>query len=398
LLQSAFVVAEIAMAVVLLVCAGMIGRALLALSSLEPGLKPDHVLTARFALSPTAITSPDRTRSAWQDVLDRARDVPGVEAAALADIIPMRTGENTVPYWTSTPAAREAPHALASAVTPDYLAVMGIPLRRGRFFDEHDRVGADPVIVVDDTLAHHAFGEQDPVGKRLWVPAMGTVPLRIIGVVGHVRHWGLASDDRSRVRDQMYYPFAQVPDFLVRLFSSFMSIAVRTRVAPTTALASLAPALRGAAGDQALYDVHTMEELVAASLERQRFLVRLFAVFAAIALLLACVGIYGVLAYLTAQRVPELGVRIALGATRRDVTTLVLRQSLSMIAAGVIVGVGVAWAAGRVIVRVVEGTRPTEVSTFAVMTAVLVAAALLASAVPARRAGHVDALQALRQE
>src|SRR5439155_9813879 len=339
-------------------------------------------------------------RSAWQDVLDRARRVPGVESAALADIIPMRAGENTLPYWTTStpPPSNQMPVALASTVTPDYFNVMGMALRRGRFFDEHDCVDSEPVVVIDDTLAQHAFGGDDAVGKRLWLPAIGSVPVRIVGVVGHVRHWGLAGDDRSRVRDQMYSPFAQLPASLLHVFSSFMSVAVRTRIPPLTVEESLRRALRGAAGDQALYDVRTMEQLAAGSLERQRFLMLLFGIFAGIALLLACVGIYGVLAYLTSRRVPELGVRMALGATAGDVMNLVLRQSASMIAVGAVVGAAAAWGVGRLLARLVDGMRPTEASTVAVMTSVLVAAAMLASVVPARRASRLDALEALRQE
>ncbi len=173
-LQSACVVAEVALTVVLLVSAGMLGRTLLALSSLDPGVNVHNVLTAHFAMSPAALADPGRMRSAWQDVLDRAGRVPGVESAALADIIPMREGENTGPYWTTAtpPPPNQAPVALASTVTPDYLTVMGIPLRRGRFFDDHDRADSEPVVVIDETLAQHAFGGDDAVGKRLWVPGM----------------------------------------------------------------------------------------------------------------------------------------------------------------------------------------------------------------------------------
>src|SRR5258708_32996322 len=142
---------------------------------------------------------------------------------------------------------------------------MGIPLRHGRLFDDHDRAENEPVLVIDETLAQHAFGHIDAVGKRLWVPSMGPTPLRIVGVVGHVRHWGLASDDRSRVRDQMHYPFAQVPPALLRLFSSFMSVAVQTRVPPASVDEPLRRALRGAGGDQALYEARTMEPRAAAS-------------------------------------------------------------------------------------------------------------------------------------
>ncbi len=300
-LHSVFVISEIALALVLLVCAGMLGNTLLTLSSLDPGLNVHNVLAARFALSPAALASPAQIRAAWQDVIDRARQMPDVEFVALADIIPMREGENTVSYRTTPapPPSNQEPFALASTVTPDYLKVMGIPLREGRFFNEHDRNESERVVVIDENLARHAFGGQNVVGKQLWIPALGNAPVQIAGVVGHVRHWGLAGDDQSRVRDQLYYPFSQVPDPLLHFFSSVMSIALRTKTPPLNLVQPLQLKLRGAAGDQALYEPRTMEQLVSASLARQRFLLLLFGVFAGIALLLASIGIYGVLAYLT---------------------------------------------------------------------------------------------------
>jgi len=399
-LHSAFVISEIALAVVLLVSAGMLGHTLLALSSLDPGLKVHDVMAARFALSPGTLGDPEQVRAAWQVVLDRARRVPAVDSVALADIIPMREGENSLPYWTTAtpPPPNQEPVALASCVTPDYLKVMGIPLHQGRFFNEHDRIGSEPVVVIDDNLAKHAFGRKDAVGKRIWIPAMGANPALVVGIVGHVRHWGLASDDQSRVRDQMYYPFAQVPDSLLHFFSSIMSITVRTTIPPSNVVEPLRQQLRGAAGDQVLYEIRTMEQLVSASLARQRFLLLLFGIFAGLALLLACIGIYGVLAYLTGQRVPEIGIRMTLGATARDVMRLVLGQSLVMIFVGVGVGILAALAAGRILNRLVEGMRPADVSTFAITIPVLVIAALFASFVPARRASRVDPVNALRQQ
>jgi predicted permease len=398
-LHSAFVISEIALAVVLLVSAGMLGHTLLALSSLDPGFNVHNVITAHFALSPTILENPEQIRQAWQDVLDRARRVPGVESATLADIIPMRVGENSLPYWTSAtpPPPNQEPIALASCISPDYLKVMDIPLRKGRFFNEHDRIGSEPVIVIDDNLAEHAFGTQDAVGKRIWIPAMSGSVL-VVGVVGHVRHWGLASDDQSRVRDQMYYPFAQVPAPLLHLFSSVMSIAARTNVPPLNVVDPLRRELRGAANDQALYEVHTMEELVSASLARQRFLLLLFGIFAGLALLLACIGIYGVLAYLTGQRVPEIGVRMTLGAKPLDIIRMVLGESLAMIFVGVGVGTLAAVAAGRILNRLVEGMRSADASTFAITIPILVIAALFASFVPARRASRIDPATALRQQ
>jgi len=398
-LQSAFVISQIALALVLLVSAGMLGSTLLTLSSLDPGLNVHNVLAARFAISPGALANPPQIRSAWQDVLDRARRLPDVEFAALADIIPMREGENSVPYRT-TPAPlppNHEPIALASTVTPDYLKVMGIPLREGRFFNEHDRDGSERVVVIDENLARNAFGGENAVGRHLWISVMGDAPLQIVGVVGHVRHWGLAGDDQSRVRDQMYYPFSQVPVPFLHFFSSVMSIAVRTKTTPLKLVEPLRFELRGAAGDQALYEPRTMEQLVSASLARQRFLLFLFGIFAGIALLLASVGVYGVLAYLTGQRVPEIGMRMALGATTRDVIVLVLRQCLRMVLVGVGLGIFAALAAGRVLQRLVEGMQPVHIATFAITIPLLLAAALAASFVPARRASRVDPVRALRQ-
>ena len=396
--HSGFVMAEIALALVLLVAAGGLGRAVLRLSSLDPGFNIENVLVTHVGLSPSVLQDPLRMRAAWKDIVDRARRVPGVQSTALSDIIPMRVGQNALGYWTAPvpPPPNQMPIALASGVTPDYLKVMGIPLRRGRFIDDHDRLGAEAVVVIDEVLARHAFGGSEPVGKRLWVQALG--PAKVIGVAGHVRHWGLADDDQSKVRDQIYYPFAQVPDPLMRLFSSFMSLAVRTSIPPLTVVESLRRELRGAGGDQTLYDVRTMDQLAGASLSRQRFLMMLFGTFAGLALLLACIGIYGVLAYVTSQRVAEIGLRMALGASNRDVMRLVLRQSLRMIFAGVGVGLATALAAVRLMERLIAGVCSTEPLTFAAMICVLMVAALIASSLPARRASRIDPIRALRQE
>jgi putative ABC transport system permease protein len=253
-------------------------------------------------------------------------------------------------------------------------------------------------VVIDDVLAERAFAGQDPVGKRLWIPNLGPGPFEVAGVVGHVRHWGLATDDAAQVRAQFYYPFAQVPDSLLRRWSELTSIAVRANADPLNIVGALRSELRGASGDQVLYEVNTMEQLASATIARQRFLLLLFGIFAALALLLACIGIYGVLAYLTNQRVPEIGVRMALGATGADVIRIVLGQSLEMMLAGVLVGTAGALAAGHLLERLVDGMRPMEPLTFAIIITVLVAAALFASFVPARRAGRVDPTSALRQE
>lgn len=401
-LHSIFVISEIALAIILLVSAGMLGRTLLHLSSLDPGVDVHNVLVTRMALSPATLADPAKTRTAWNDVLARARNVPGVQSVATVDTFPMRAGDNEEGYWTSAdvPPTNKLPFALLTSVSPDYLNVMRIPLRRGRFFDDHDTLESTPVIVIDDVLAQNAFGVQDPVGKRLWIPDMGYGGnvFEIVGVVGHVRHWGLAGDDQAKVRAQIYYPFAQLPDSFMHRWSELMSIAVRTGIPPLSALASLRSELKGVAGDQVLYDVRTMEQLASESLAEQRFLSLLFGIFAGFALLLACIGIYGVLAYLTGQRVPEIGVRMALGATARDVIRLVLRQSLGMVFGGIALGIVAALATGRLLMHTVDGMQSNEPSTLILTIPVLVIAALLASFGPARRASRVDPVTALRQD
>jgi hypothetical protein len=288
--------------------------------------------------------------------------------------------------------------ALSTCVTPDYLKVMGLALRGGRFFDDQDRTGSQPVIVIDDVLARQTFGGLEAVGRRLWIPDLGPGPFTVAGVVGHVRHWGLAGDDQAQVRAQFYYPFAQLPDPLVRRWSELMSIAVRTSVTPLAVMEPLRHAVHGTGGDEVLYEARTLDQLAERSIALQRFLLLLFGIFAGLSLLLACIGIYGVLAYLTSQRVPEFGVRMALGATAADVVRLVLRQSLAMVGAGVVVGLAAAYAAGRVLERLVQGVRSSDPGTFALTSAVLVAAALIASLLPARKAGRVDPMRALRME
>jgi len=399
-LHSGFVVAEVALAVVLLVSAGILGRTLLRLSSLDPGFNTQKVLSAHVALSPAVLHSPAKARAAWEDILDRARRFPGVQSVALADVVPMRVGEASVGYWATPvqPPPDHTPLALTSIVTPDYLSVMGIALRRGRFLNEQDRIGHEIVVVIDDNLAQHAFAGSDPVGKPLWLQGMASNPTKIVGVVAHVRHWGLAGDDQSRVRDQIYVSFCQLPDPLVPFLSSVMSITVRTNISPLNVVEPLRRELRGPGGDQTLYDVHTMDDLARASLDRQRFLLWLFGIFAGLALLLACIGIYGVLTYLTNQRVPEIALRMALGASTGNVMRLVLGQSFGTIVVGIGAGIFGAVAAGRLLQHLVYGTRHADLSTLAIMIPILLAAALFASLIPARRASQVDPISALRQE
>lgn len=398
-LHGGFVISEVGLAVVLLVAAGLVGRTLLRVASLDPGVNVHNVLVTRMALAPSTLQDPLRTQAAWQEILQNARTVPGVQSVALVDTVPMREGSNEISYSTTAaaPPSDQQHYVLANSVTPDYLRVMGIPLHSGRFLTDQDRLGNEGVVVIDDVMAQQAFAGEDPIGKHIWLD-LGSDPMRVVGIVGHVRQWGLAGDDQAKVRAQLYYSFAQVPDKFVRRWSELMSVAVRTSVDPLSAVEPLRHAVRGATGDQVLYEVRTMEQLAADTLSQQRFLLLLFGIFAALALLLACIGIYGVLAYLTSLRVPEIGVRIALGASPKNVLWIVLRQSLAMIVIGIALGAGGAAVAANVLQHLVIGVRSADPLAFAIMIFLLIAAALLASFIPARRASRIDPIIALRQE
>jgi len=311
----------------------------------------------------------------------------------------MREGNNQVGYSTTAdrPPADRQPLVLTTSVSPDYLKVMGLKLLRGRFITDHDRQGSADVAVIDTVLAQEAFHGQDPIGKPLWL-GTSSAPVRIVGLVGHVRHWGPAGDDTAHVRAQVYYAFEQVNDRFVRRWSELSSLAVRTSIDPLSIVPALRRAVRGATDDQVIYEVRTMAELGRASLARQRFLVLLFGMFAGLALVLACIGIYGVLAYLTSQRIPEMGVRMALGARSSNVLWHVLRGSLGMILGGVALGMLGALAAARILETQIEGMQHNGPSTFGIMIPVLLTAALIASFIPARRASRIDPVRALRQE
>lgn len=396
--MGAFVVVQIALAMILLACASLLGRTLLDVSSRDPGVDVRNVLIARTAISPPKLRNPSAARIAWQDLLDRARQVPGVSAIAMVDTVPMRQGTNQIEYRRSAAPVDEKQQTttLATCITPDYLKVTGIPLRAGRFFTDADRPGSQQVVVIDEVLAERAFGKDSPIGRQLWSNEFGADPVTVVGVVGHVRQWGLAADDQSAVRAQLYYPFAQLPDALVWRWSQLMSIAVRTEVDPETLVTPLRQAIFGEGRDQVLYQLSTFDSLAAASIAPQRFLLVLFGVFAAMALALACVGIYGVLAYLTRQRLPEMSVRIALGATAGAVRWLVLRHGVGLMLVGLILGVAGAIASERVLSSVVEGAEPQAVLSVAVAAPILLLAGVLASLIPARRASRANPATLLR--
>ena len=394
-LQTTFVVAETALALVLLVGAGLMIRTVLRLWSVNPGFDPKGILTASVRLSPSVMGEPMQIRAAWDQLLESVRRIPGVRSAAAADVIPLTGEAEQTQYWTGLPAPApdRLPFVLINIVTPEYLKVMSIPLLEGRFLTDQDRAGVEAVVVIDDVMARRAFAGKDPVGATLWLKFVG--PARIIGVVGHIKHRRLQETDRD-AEEQAYIPFGQLADSFMRLMTG-QSLTLRTSLDPASVVDALRR-VRGSARDQAIYDIRPMEQILDDSIARQRFLTLLLAIFAGIALVLASVGIYGVISYLSSQRVPEIGIRMALGADSAGVLRMVLWQGLKMCLAGVGIGLVVAAAAARLMQKMIYGVSPSDPLTLACVTLILAAVALIASYLPARRASLVDPLAALRHE
>jgi predicted permease len=273
---------------------------------------------------------------------------------------------------------------------------MQIPLQRGRFFTDRDDVASPPVAVIDVVLAEHLFPGQEPIGKQITLIALGTV--QIVGVAGHVKQWGLDSDDTNKIRNQIYFPLLQVPDKFMSAGVTGLTVAVRAGTDPLSLAAALRTQVAGPGRDQPIYAVRTMEQIVSNSLAERRFIMLVLIIFASVALLLAAIGIYGVMSYAVTRRIHELGIRAALGASRREIVGLVLGQGMKVAGIGMAAGLIAALALTRFMVGLLYGVRPADPATLAGVTLLLGAIALLACYIPARRATAVDPVVALRSE
>ncbi len=397
--QSALVVAEVSLALVLLAGAGLLIRTLQRLWDINPGFNPQHVLTMQVALSPTLLNDPSAIRIAWRQLLDRVRNIMEVHSAAVTLLVPLSGDDNEMPFWTSSQppsSTAQMPMALGYITTPGYLRTMGIPLQRGRFFTEEDSKGSRKVVVVDDVLARHFFPGQDPVGRQLQIPMLG--PAEIVGVVGHVKHWGLDSDDSAKIRDQLYFPFFQIPDQFMAQSTTGLRLVVRTSSNPLAVVSAVSQQVMGPGRDQPVYNVRSMEQLIATSVARRHFLGMSLVIFAGLALTLAAIGIFGVTSYSVSQRTHEIGIRIALGAERKDVLRLVLGRGLKLALIGICIGVIGALVLTRFLASLLYGVKPADPLTFTAVSLILIAVALLACLIPARRAAKVDPILALRYE
>ncbi|MGI9073534.1 MAG: ABC transporter permease [Bryobacteraceae bacterium] len=403
-----FVVGEMAMAVVLLVGAGLMIHTLFVLWALDPGFNPHNVMTLEVS-PPSSLKnqSPHAIRAFFRQIQDKLTSTPEVEAPSLVwGAHPM--GSDTEDYFwfvgRPKPArVTEMPMAIEYVVEPDYLKTLQIPLKRGRFLTDADNEHAPRVVVIDESLAQKYFRGQDPIGQYLDVNTdpseRDKVPNpQIVGIVGHINQWGLDSDAANPLHAQIYRPFAQIPDKYMRRVAEGAGVYVRGKRTGVPTFDTLRRRLLALNGEMVVFDAEQMDETVSNSIASKRFTMMLLATFAGLALLLASIGIYGVLSYLVGQRTQEIGVRMALGAGRTDVLRMILTDGARMTLLGIGIGIAAALGLTHLMSSMLFGVKATDPPTFIIVAFTLGAVALLACYVPARRAMKVDPMLALRYE
>ncbi len=397
--RGVFVIVQLALAIVLIIGTGLLLRTLLRLGEVDPGFNPHGVISLQMALSSDIAHDPARVQAAFRDFEARFRHLPGVQAASFTAMLPLSGNDNEIPYSVTTAPVdiAHSPFALFYPVTPGYFDTLQIPLRRGRFFTWDDAKRSMPVIVVDEEFARHAFPGEDPLGKIVTLMVIGKC--EIVGIAGHVKHWGLDTDDVARVREEIYMPYSAIPDaFLPVIAGGGQTLVLRSTSEPSQLMKAVQREVEQFANDQPVYGLQTLEDMMADRTARRRFLAMVLGMFAAIALGLAAIGIYGVISYSVTQRVQEIGVRMALGANAREVFRLVVGQGARLTMIGIAAGVAAAAAATRLLAKMLYGVAPTDPLTFTAVAALLAAVALTACAIPALRAVRIDPTISLRQE
>jgi predicted permease len=399
--QGVLVAVEMALAVVLLIGAGLMIRSLNALWNVDPGFRPDNVLTFGLSLSPSMKTaSPEAIRATLRELNNQISSTPGVRAVSFSDGgVPLQGADDLV-FWIEgqpKPASgSEMNSALVYRVEPGYLAAMGIELKQGRFFNDQDTEKSQPVVVIDEVFAQKYFGNANPIGRRIHQGDEDVETQQIVGVVRHVKQWSLDADDAQSLQAQLYEPFRQFPDDSMRGLAAGVGVVTLFNGPPP--FDSIRRVVQNQNKQNVISQPQTMNEVIAGSLAPQRFSMILLDAFALVALLLASLGLYGVISYLVGQRTHELGIRLALGAQRKDVLRLVLNHGMKMALPGVALGLVAALGLTRLLSTMLYGVSATDPATFTVIALLLTAVALLACFVPARRATKVDPLVALRYE
>lgn len=399
--QGVIVAVEIGLALVLLVGAGLMIRSLGRLWNVNPGFDPHNVLSLEFSSSKPLGNTPAGLRSAFRQLHDAVATVPGVQSVSLmAGSSPMGN-DSEIPLWLNgepkPPTQAQMKLSLFYVVQPDYLKIMDIPLKRGRFISEADNETAPLSVVIDEEFAKRFFADRDPVGQRVNFSILNTTA-EIVGVVGHVKQWGLDENTSSPVHAQCYFSLFQIPDTFLTLFEHGLDVVARTRPEIAGDARPIIAALQSANHEIVVYRATTMLNVIAESLAAKRFSMMLLDVFAALATVLASVGIYGVLSYIAGQRTHEIGIRMALGAKQGDVLRMMLSQAGRM----AIIGVGSGLVAGLALTRLMSsllfGVSTHDPITFSGVALLLILVALAACYLPARRAAKVDRMVALRYE
>ena len=399
--RSTLVVGEVALALMLLAAAGLLVRSALALSKVQPGFDTSNLMVGRVGLPETQYRTPASARQIFESLVGNIAALPGVDSAAIVSRAPLMSGGGSNGLLAEGKPLD--PSNLVDAnlrlVTPGYLSTARVPVKTGRDFTPQDTRERTLVVLVNETLARTMWPAENPIGKRFACCEAGPkgrldpVWHEVVGVVGDVRAWGLD----QKVRPEFYMPIEQMPPTAWDWIGRTMDIVMRTKAAPIpiselrTVVAKVAPGVP-------IYGISTMQERVSSQLEQSHFDTFLLTTFAAVALLLSAVGIYGVLSYTVVQRTRDIGIRMALGATRTNITRDVLEHGLLLTGMGLAIGIAGALASARLIQSILYGVRSTDVVTFLCVSLVLGAVALMASYLPARRASRVDPMVALRYE
>ena len=392
-LRNSLVIAEVATSFILLVGAGLLINSFVHLRTLDPGFRADHLLALNVDLSEVKYPDTQRRTAFFEEVTRRVRTLPGVQSVAVAGNLPFTyNGDSTLiaVEGIPDPPIDQWPDVIYRTIGPGYLATMGIPLVRGRDFNDQDTLDTTPVVVISEKTAKRYWPNEEPIGKRLKTGATASdVPWRtVIGVVKDVRQ----NDFIAEPKMQMYFSYRQVKDLVAN------ALVVRTSVDPLSLATSVRNTIWAVDKDQPVANIDSMEHIVAGAVARQRFSMLLLAIFAGLALVLAAVGIYGVMSYSVAQQTREIGIRIALGAQRGDVLRMTVKEGLKLVGVGLLIGLISAFVLTRVMESLLFGISATDPVTFGIICVVLLIVATLASYIPALRAATVDPMVALRAQ